>query len=741
MKKLFLAMSLFCVLSCTQNNVPVYLNEVADIEDRVEDALSRMTVEEKLGIIHAQSKFSARGVPRLGIPDIWMDDGPSGVREESFWDDWGGAGWTNDSCTAHPALTCLAATWNEEMAALFGKSIGEEARYRNKTTLLAPGVNIMRTPLCGRNFEYMGEDPVLAGKMCVPYIQNLQKNGVAACVKHFALNNQEAYRHSVNVVVDDRALYEIYLPAFKAAVQEGNSWTIMGAYNKYKGQYCCHNQYLLNDILKGEWGYDGVVVSDWGGVEDTWEGIHNGLDMEFGTGSDGLSNRGVDTYDSFCLANPYRCLIREGKVGTDELDEKARRVLRLIFRTTMSKDRPWGSFATQEHYDIARKVAEEGIVLLQNENEVLPLRLDKKPIILVTGANAFWQHASGGGSSYLKTTHEICPLDGLKEIVGNRAEIRFVEGYRPFTGEYPDYVAPLREEAVKAAAEADYVIVFGGLNKWGHQDCEGVDRDEYGLPFAQNELIEALSQVNDNVIVSLTTGTAVAMPWKDKVQAILYNWYIGSEGGRALANILTGAVSPSGKLPFTIAERLEDYAPHALDAYDSKNSGDVEYKEGIFVGYRWFDKEGVKPLFPFGYGLGYSSFSFGRVEASSATVRMTSSEVAPDFASEKRAGNGNSIKFRVDVTNTGNCRAAETVQLYVRDMESSLPRPLKELKAFRKVWLDAGQTETVELTLSEKDLRFFDDSKHKWVEEPGDFQALIGTSSEDIFSIVDFRLK
>ena len=395
---------------CLQAQVPVYMEVSQPIEKRVEDALSRMTTKEKIAMIHAQSKFSSPGVPRLGIPENWSSDGPHGIREEVIWDKWSGANWTNDSCFAFPALTCLAATWNPEMSRLYGKSIGEEARYRNKNILLGPGVNIYRTPLNGRNFEYLGEDPYLSSIMVVPYIKGVQENHVAACVKHFALNNQELRRDHINVNVDDRTLYEIYLPAFQAAVQEGGAWAIMGAYNKYRGQHCCHNQYLLNDILRQEWGFDGVVISDWGGVHDTKEAIHNGLDMEFGTWTNGLDKGSNNAYDNYYMAQPYLKLLEEGKVTDKELNDKVRNILRLVFRTNMVANRSWGFFATPEHTLAGRTIAQEGIVLLQNTRDVLPLDLGKTKRILVVGENAVKSMVIGGGSSSLKARYEISPL-------------------------------------------------------------------------------------------------------------------------------------------------------------------------------------------------------------------------------------------------------------------------------------------------------------------------------------------
>ena len=577
MKKVLFGLVLAAVaLPLSAQQKPVYLDASKPIEERVEDALSRLTLEEKVKLTHAQSKFSSAGVPRLGIPDVWTDDGPHGIRPDVLWDEWEQAGCTNDSCVAFPALTCLAATWNPEMSLLYGQSIGEEARYRNKSVLLGPGVNIYRTPLNGRNFEYMGEDPYLAGKMVSPYIRGVQQNGVAACVKHFALNNHEVNRHTTNVIVDDRALYEIYLPAFKMAVQEGGAWSIMGAYNLYKGQHLCHNQYTLNDILKGEWGFDGVVISDWGGTHDTWQAITNGLDMEFGSWTNGLSNGASNAYDNYYLANPYLNLIREGKVGTTELDDKVRRILRLIFRTVMNPDRPWGSMLSPEHYEAARRIGEEGIVLLQNKGNVLPIDLNRAKKILVVGENAIKMMTVGGGSSSLKVQRELSPLDGIKQRVAGKAEVVYARGYvGDASGEYNGVVTgqnlkddrtpeELIAEAVKEARDADYVIFIGGLNKSNGQDCEDSDRKGLGLSYGQDAVISALAEANKNLIVVNISGNAIAMPWVNEVPAIVQDWYLGSEAGSSLAAILMGDVNPSGKLPFTFPVKLEDCPAHSL---------------------------------------------------------------------------------------------------------------------------------------------------------------------------------
>lgn len=720
--------------------IPVYLDETKPVEERIEDALGRMTLEEKIDMLHAQSKFSSAGVPRLGIPEIWTTDGPHGIRPEVLWDEWDQAGWTNDSCVAFPALTCLAATWNEEMSALYGKSIGEEARYRNKSVLLGPGVNIYRTPLNGRNFEYMGEDPYLAAKMVVPYVQGVQSNGVATCVKHYALNNHEVNRHTTNVIVDDRALYEIYLPAFKAAVQEGGTWAIMGSYNLYRDQHCCHNEYLLEDILRGEWGYDGVVISDWGGTHDTDQAIRNGLDLEFGSWTDGLKAGTKNAYDNYYLAYPYLEKIRNGEIGTEELDAKVRRILRLAYRTVMDRTRPLGSLCSDAHYEAARKIGGEGIVLLKNEEDLLPMKVEAGMKILVVGENAIKMMTVGGGSSSLKVQREISPLEGIAERFGDVAEVVYERGYvGDVTGEYNGVTTgqnlkesrtaeELIADAVAAAEDADYVIFVGGLNKSNHQDCENTDRAGLGLPYGQDAVIEALAAATDRLIVVNISGNAVAMPWAGEVPSILQGWYIGSEAGHAIADVLSGDVNPSGKLPFTFPAKLEDVPAHSLGEYtgvSQQDTVDIRYNDGIYVGYRWTDlQKKTKPLFAFGHGLSYTEFEYGK----------------PVLDSEEMNQDG-TVTVSVEVSNVGEREGQEVVQLYVGDRKSSLPRPLKELKGFSKISLAPGESRVVDFTVDRDDLSFFDPEKHEWVAEPGVFDIYIGAASDDIRGKVSFRLK
>ncbi|MCD8313120.1 MAG: glycoside hydrolase family 3 C-terminal domain-containing protein [Bacteroidales bacterium] len=732
-RKVLPVLCLLAAVSCGPRNasdLPAYLDVSRPLDERVEDALGRMTLEEKVKVIHAQSKFSSYGVPRLGIPELWTDDGPHGVRPEVFWDEWNQAGWTNDSCTAFPALTCLAATWNTEAAGLYGKSVGEEARYRRKDVLLGPGVNIYRTPLNGRNFEYMGEDPCLSSSIVVPYVQGLQSNGVAACVKHFALNNQENPRMTVNVNVDDRALYEIYLPAFKAAVQEGGAWSIMGSYNCFEGQHCCHNDRLLNQILKGEWGFDGAVLSDWGGTHDTDQAASNGLDLEFGTWTDGLTEGVSNAYDNYFLANPYLKKLRSGELPVEDLDDKVRRVLRLNFRTAMNPDRPYGSLNSPEHLSAARQIADEGIVLLKNDGGLLPFDPSSCRIAVI-GENAVKMMTVGGGSSSLKVVHEVLPLEGIEAVAG---DVVYERGYVGDVTGIMDGVttgqdlndkrseAQLIADAVKAAQAADAVIFIGGLNKSEHQDCEGTDRLGLGLPYAQDKVIEALAEANSNIVVVLVSGNAVAMPWIDKVPTVVQAWYLGSEAGNAIADVIFGKVNPSGKLPFTFPVRLVDSAPHALDAYDIAD--ETTYKESIFVGYRWHEKQEIAPLFAFGHGLSYTTFEYSNVRADK------------QYLTE----NGR-LTVSVDVTNAGDRQGKEVVQLYIGENEPRLPRPVKELKAFSKVDLQPGESTTVSFDVDASMLRYFDDAEHCWKADPGRFTAYVAAASDDVRGTVSFDLK
>lgn len=731
MKKTFIAVYAVAMSLSSMAQTPVYLDETKSIEERVQDALSRMTLEEKVNMCYAQSKFSSPGVPRLGIPELWMSDGPHGVREEYQWGTWRNAAWTNDSCTAFPALTCLAATWNPEMAALYGKAVGEEARFREKDILLGPGVNIYRTPLNGRNFEYMGEDPYLSSVMAVPYIQELQKNGVAACVKHYALNNQEKQRRSIDVIVSERALYELYLPAFKAAVQEGGAWSLMGAYNKIYGTHACHNDLMLNRILKGDWGFDGVVVSDWGGTHDTYESAVNGLDIEMGT-DNRPDKRNFKRQDSY-LGNDFLQLVREGKVSESVVDDKAARILRLIFRTAMNTRKPFGNMDYAAHSQVGRRIGGEGIVLLQNNvpkkngQVLLPIDAGRYDKILVVGDNATRKFSMGGGSSELKVQHETSILTAMQEKYGDK--VSYVKGYQAGRAIYvkieeiPQSVTDsLREEAVEAAKEADLIVFVGGLNKNHRQDCEEGDRESYDLPFGQNELLDEMLAVNPNVVTVLVSGNAVRIPYPERMPAILQSWYIGSEIGPAVVDVLCGDVNPSGKLPFSFPVKLDDCAAHAFGGIAYPGDGvKVEYKEDILVGYRWHDTKKIPARYPFGHGLSYTTYSYDK-----------------PVLSAKAMTDGQELVLALNVTNTGDREGKEVVQLYIGDDKASVLRPVKELKGFRKISLAPGETREVTFTITVDDLKFYDEANHTWKAEAGKFTAYVGSSSTDIRGKVKF---
>ncbi|WP_346880900.1 glycoside hydrolase family 3 C-terminal domain-containing protein [uncultured Algibacter sp.] len=713
--------------SCKQSEE---LNEQkvgVEIESKIDSIISVLTLEEKVAMCHAQSKFSTKGVERLGIPEIWMADGPHGVRAEISWDAWDYAGWTNDSITAFPALTCLASSFNPKLAGEFGFSLGEEARYRKKDVLLGPGVNIYRTPMNGRNFEYMGEDPYLASTMVVPYIKGVQKNGVAACVKHYALNNQEHWRDKVNVEVSDRALHEIYLPAFKAAVTEANVWALMGAYNKFRGQYTTHHELLTNKILKGDWKYDGVVISDWSSAHTTMEAAMNGLDLEMGTGTDGLGTTTSNHYDHYYLANPFLKKLKSGEIPVSVVDDKVRRILRLMHRTNMSSNRPIGRANNVEHHEVARKVATEGIVLLKNENNFFPIKDDKNLTIAVIGENATRSMTLGGGSSELKAKFEISPLQGLKDRYKN-ATIVHAMGYGSGASVY-DQVLPspynadsLRVEAIKVAKTADIVLFVGGLTKSHLQDSEGnLDREQFDLPFGQIELLNDIKALNKKVGFILVTGNAVDMSWLNQVEGVIQTWYLGSMAGHAIADIVSGDVNPSGKLPFSFPKKLEDNA--AVSFGKTSYPGvdlNQEYKEDILVGYRWYDTKNIEPQYAFGYGMSYTNFELSNISAN-----------------QKKS----TITVTCDVKNTGDFEGAEVVQVYVGKSDSKVKRAIKELKGFSKVNLKNGETKSVTISIPVEKLAFYDESISDWNVEKGNYEIHVGNASNNISDKIEISIK
>jgi beta-glucosidase len=693
-----------------------YLDPNQPLETRVEDLLSRLTLEEKISIIHADSKFTTAAIPRLGIPRRWMSDGPHGVREDVGPDTWQPAGHTDDFSTAMPAGICLAATWNPDLGFSEGEVIGQEARKRGKDIMLGPGVNILRTPLCGRNFEYLGEDPFLTSRMAVGYIRGAQSQDISSCVKHFALNNQEFQRGSINVEVDERALHEIYLPAFKAAVQEAGVWSVMGAYNQFRGQHCCENDLLLNKILKNEWGFKGLVMSDWAGVHDTREAALNGLDLEMGTDK---------KYNDFYLAQPYLDGLKSGAFPMAGLDEKVRRNLRVMIAThVLDANRKPGSINTAAHETVARRVAEEGIVLLKNENHALPLDVKSIKSIAVIGENATRLQAHGGQSSEIKAFYEITPLAGILNRVDRQVRVTYAMGYdapaaspcsaRPRDAGEPFSAAELADRAVAAARAADVVIFIGGLNHDLGFDCESRDRKDMKLPYGQDELIAKIVAANPKTIVVLD-GTMVEMDsWLDKVPALLQAWYPGMEGGNALARILFGDVNPSGKLPATFPKKLSDSPATALGAYPGTN-GTVTYTEGLLVGYRWFDTKNIEPQFPFGFGLSYTMFEYSNLKLVEGTG--TNSPV---------------VTAQFEIRNTGAFAGAEVAQLYIHQKNPRLPRPEKELKGFKKVFLKPGETQTVSIPLEKNAFAFYDPAQKSWAAEKDGFEIAIGGSSRDI---------
>ena len=728
MKKNFI-LSVLMVVGGMTASAQTYLNPNAPVEERVKDALGRMTTHEKIKLLHAQSKFTSAGVPRLGIRQLNMDDGPHGVREELEWNTWSPARWTNDSIVAFPSLTCLASTWNRDLSQAYGNAVSEEFAFRGKDIMLGPGVNIQRTPLNGRAFEYMGEDPFLAGEMVVPYIQSAQKNGVACCLKHFVLNDQETDRFGVNVNISERAMNEIYLAPFKRAVEKANVWTIMGSYNMWKGVHCCHNDELLNGILKKDWGWDGALVSDWGGTTNTMEAAMGGLDIEMGTYTDGKTKESDFGYDDYYLGNAFEKLIKEGKVPMSVLDEKASRVLRTIFRTAMNPQKVIGNQCSEAHYDVCRQIGEEGIVLLKNEKNILPLdiaKYKKYSNILVVGENATRSLTQGGGSSELKTLHDDSPLDALKRRY--ETMIDYAQGYYSGRAMYdhvdkldPVKQAELKAEALEKAKSCDLIIFIGGLNKNTRQDCENGDRESYDLPYGQNELIAELAKIQKNIVVVTFGGNPYAMPWLKDVAGVVHCWYLGSEAGKALVNVLSGVVNPSGKLPVTFAQKYEDYpyVKFGAEAYPGVNK-QVYYKEDIFVGYRHFATNNVKPLFPFGYGLSYTTFAYGK-----PTVEKT----------------GDAVTVSVTVTNMGKVAGKEVAQVYVTYPQMEQARPVKELKAFAKTpLLDPGESETLRMTIPMDDLAVYDEEGRGWDIAEGMYTFSVGTNVNDIKGKADVQI-
>lgn len=696
----------------------------SEYNPKIDELISQMTLEEKAHMLHGNGKFTSAGVERLGIPELRSADGPLGIREELQPHSWAPAEWTTDSATFFPAGGGLSSTWNPELAKRYGEAIGQEARARGKDVLLAPAVNIIRSPLGGRNFEYFTEDPFLNKKLTVPYVLGVQEQDVAACIKHYAINNQETNRGTVNVLADERTIREIYLPVFRAAVEEANSYSVMSAYNQFRGAYLSENDYLLNQVLRKDWGFKGVVMSDWGAVHSTKESALYGLDIEMGTER--------NNYDEWYFSNALIEAVKSGEVPESVIDEKVRRILWLMMEIkAIGEGRKEGSINTKEHAQVAYDVAAESIILLKNENNILPLDKSRISSIAVIGDNAIRKHASGGFGAGVKAKYEVSPLEGLQSRLGD-VEIKFAQGYQEQYlpndlnrnwGLPVDYKADQRllKEAVKVAKNSDVAIVFGGSNRLVETEAE--DRKNLRLPYGQEELIKVVKAANPNTIVVVIAGSPHDLSGvAPVVDGLLWSWFNGSEAGNALADILLGEVNPSAKLPVTFPKELNDSPAHATNSFPG-DSLEVKYDEGLLVGYRWFDEKEIEPFYPFGYGLSYTTFEIG------------------NFDTDKKTYTGNDIiSVRVHVKNSGQVDGKETVQVYVSAVNSTVQRAPKELKGFSKVLVRAGKEESVEIEIPARELAYYDEEKG-WVVEPGDYEILVGSSSRDIAqkSLVSIR--
>jgi len=678
-------------------------------EAKITTVIKKMTVEEKIAMLHGNALFSSEGVKRLGIPELTCDDGPLGVRDEVQRFDWKSANWTTDSATFFPNGSAIAATWNPAMAHKYGVALGEEANARKKNIMLSPAFNICRMPLCGRTYEYYSEDPYLNAQLAVQAVKGIQSQHVAACVKHFAVNNQELERANVNAIVSERALNEIYLPAFKAAIQQGDAWSIMSAYNKVNGFWCSENNTLLNDILKTQWGFKGAVISDWGGVHHTVEAANAGLDIEMGS---------KGPYDQWFFANPLLEAVKAGKVSESDINDKVRRILRMIYRTSLSDHHPTGTIATPAHFNTAYQIASESIVLLKNDQQILPLKPGTIKSIAVIGDNAIRTFASGGYGAGVKAKYEVTALAGIKNRLGATVDIKFAQGYKANFGASKrnvpdDYNKPdqkLMDEAVAVAKNTDVAIVCIGGNR--EYESEGHDRKDLSLPFGEQELVNAVTAANPKTIVVMMAGAPYDL---NEIAAtnhtIVWGWYNGAEAGNALADVLTGKVNPSGKMPFTFPVSLKDSPAFALNTYPGDNVT-ADYKEGILVGYRWYDTKKIAPLYCFGFGLSYTTFQYH------------------DLQMQK--GPGKQATVKLVVKNSGKMAGAEVVQIYVKQQKPSVERPDKELKAFQKVYLQPGQSKVVTIILNKDAFSYYDENKHDWVADAGKYDIIAGSSSRDI---------
>lgn len=732
MKKIIGVIACGLFLNAAAASSQVTDKEKVQMEKRIEKLIKKMTLEEKVGLLHGNSKFYVAGVERLGIPEWSLSDGPHGVRAEINRHDWAYAGWTNDSASYFPTGTAFAAAWNPELAYRRGEVLGEEARWRKKDVLLGPGVNIIRFPLCGRNFEYMSEDPYMNSVLAVAYIKGLQSRDVACSVKHFAVNNQETNRTTVDVECSERALREIYLPAFKAAVQEGGALTVMAAYNKFRGEFCAENNYLVRKILRNEWGFDGVYVTDWGAAHSTVPSMEAGLDLEMGTL--------IDKYEDWYYANPLIEAVKSGKVPMSLVDEKVGDVLRVMIKTNVLDPKKRfgpGSMNTKEHQQATYDAAAEAIVLLKNQNNLLPLDFSSIKSLAVIGDNATRKHSNGGLSSEIKAVYEVTPLEALRAKWGDKVDIRFAQGYEKlstfvegsnngqssgtFSSKTQESDALLKE-AVEVARTSDVALLVCGLNH--DYDTESFDRLNMDIPYGQVELIQEVVKANPRTIVVMIAGSPLNMAAVDICSpAIVWAWFNGMEGGNALVDVLSGKVNPSGKMPFTTPVSLDQSPAHALGNFPGRDLK-VNYEEDILVGYRWFDTKGLPVVYPFGYGLSYTTFDYSNLNTDKETYDQA-----------------DTIQATFTLTNTGDREGAEVAQLYVSDPVCSVMRPVKELKGFKKVFLKPGESRRITLDIPVSSLAFYSEAQSQFVVEPGEFILQLGASASDIKQKISVEVK
>ena len=732
MKKIIGVIACGLFLNAAAASSQVTDKEKVQMEKRIEKLIKKMTLEEKVGLLHGNSKFYVAGVERLGIPEWSLSDGPHGVCAEINRHDWAYAGWTNDSASYFPTGTAFAAAWNPELAYRRGEVLGEEARWRKKDVLLGPGVNIIRSPLCGRNFEYMSEDPYMNSVLAVAYIKGLQSRDVACSVKHFAVNNQETNRTTVDVECSERALREIYLPAFKAAVQEGGALTVMAAYNKFRGEFCAENNYLVRKILRNEWGFDGVYVTDWGAAHSTIPSMEAGLDLEMGTL--------IDKYEDWYYANPLIEAVKSGKIPMSLVDEKVGDVLRVMIKTNVLDPKKRfgpGSMNTKEHQQATYDAAAEAIVLLKNQNNLLPLDFSSIKSLAVIGDNATRKHSNGGLSSEIKAVYEVTPLGALRAKWGDKVDIRFAQGYEKlstfvegsnngqssgtFSSKTQESDALLKE-AVEVARTSDVALLVCGLNH--DYDTESFDRLNMDIPYGQVELIQEVVKANPRTIVVMIAGSPLNMAAVDICSpAIVWAWFNGMEGGNALVDVLSGKVNPSGKMPFTTPVSLDQSPAHALGNFPGRDLK-VNYEEDILVGYRWFDTKGLPVVYPFGYGLSYTTFDYSNLNTDKETYDQA-----------------DTIQATFTLTNTGDREGAEVAQLYVSDPVCSVMRPVKELKGFKKVFLKPGESRRITLDIPVSSLAFYSEAQSQFVVEPGEFILQLGASASDITQRISVEVK